>query len=225
MIIWVFRRWCVVWNGCRLFAIKRQMLITVNGCLGSSPVNEKIRHQISRTDRQRSVFDSDSSSPDFKPTVWKNGREKRRRHFPDPAPKKMVKLVKAVFRPEKTRRQPHRLRHLHRLFPGHFEKLSAFSRPALSRRREKCHPPHHGPVHTPSTNDTAEYRCRWIDSPDQSSNDYRHRDRLWCQARKCSIYTIISPYSNNVLAHKHQRLSGELHHKGLQVKSEYLLLY
>ena len=27
--------------------------------------------------------------------------EKRRRHFPDPAPKKMVKLVKAVFRPEK----------------------------------------------------------------------------------------------------------------------------
>ena len=51
--------------------------------------------------------------------------EKRRRHFPNHAPKKVVKQVKAVFRPEKTRRQPHRLRHLHRLFYGRFGKLSA----------------------------------------------------------------------------------------------------
>ncbi len=47
--------------------------------------------------------------------------EKRRRHFPNHAPKKVVKRVKVVFRPEKTRRQPHRLRHLHRLFSGRFE--------------------------------------------------------------------------------------------------------
>ena len=86
--------------------------------------------------------------------------EKRRRHFPDPAPKKMVKLVKAVFRPEKTRRQPHRLRRLPRLFSGRFRKMSVFSRPALSPRREKCHPLHHGPAHNPSTNDNAEHRCR-----------------------------------------------------------------
>ena len=32
--------------------------------------------------------------------------------------------------------------------------------PALSLRREKCHPPHHGPRHNLSANDTAEYRCR-----------------------------------------------------------------
>ena len=46
------------------------------------------------------------------------GEKKRRRHFPNHAPKKVVKQVKAVFRPEKTRRQPHRLRRLHRLFTG-----------------------------------------------------------------------------------------------------------
>ena len=62
--------------------------------------------------------------------------------------------------PEKTRRHPHRLRHLHRLFSGHFEKLSVFDRPALSRRREKCHTPHHGPRHNLSANGSAEYRCR-----------------------------------------------------------------
>ena len=86
--------------------------------------------------------------------------EKLRRHFPDPATKNVVKQVKLVFRPEKTRRHPHRLRHLHHLFPGRFEKLSAFGHPALSRRREKCHPPHHGPAHSLSADDNAEHRCR-----------------------------------------------------------------
>ena len=86
--------------------------------------------------------------------------EKRRRHFPNHAPKKVVKQVKAVFRPEKTRRQPHRLRRLPRLFSGRFRKMSVFGRPALSRRREKYLPPHHGPKHTPSANDTAEHKCR-----------------------------------------------------------------
>ena len=52
--------------------------------------------------------------------------EKRRRHFPNHAPKKVVKVVKAVFRPEKTRRHPHRLRHLHRLFSGRFRKIVSF---------------------------------------------------------------------------------------------------
>ena len=28
-------------------------------------------------------------------------------------------------------------------------KIVSFSRPALSRRRGKCHPPHHGPVQNP----------------------------------------------------------------------------
>ena len=39
-------------------------------------------------------------------------------------------------------------------FSGRFRKLSVFSRPALSRRREKSLPPNHGPAHTPSANDT-----------------------------------------------------------------------
>ena len=33
--------------------------------------------------------------------ILKNGREKRRRHFPNHAPKKVVKPAKVVFRPEK----------------------------------------------------------------------------------------------------------------------------
>ena len=33
--------------------------------------------------------------------ILKNGREKRRRHFPNHAPKKVVKRAKVVFRPEK----------------------------------------------------------------------------------------------------------------------------
>ena len=41
------------------------MLITVNGCLGSSPVNEKIRHQISRTDRPKIGVDSNSPITGF----------------------------------------------------------------------------------------------------------------------------------------------------------------
>ena len=145
--------------------------------------------------------------------------------FPRTGREKGGEAGKSGVGPQKPRRHPHRLRHLHRLFPGRFEKLSAFGHPALSRRREKCHTPHHGPRHNRSTNGSVERKCRWIDSQCRMIDCCRHRDRLGCPARKCSIYTIISPYSNNVLAHKHQRLSGELHHKGLQVKSEYLLLY
>jgi hypothetical protein len=52
--------------------------------------------------------------------------EKRRRHFPNHAPKKVVKPAKVVFRPEKTRRHPHRLRRLHPLSPGRFDKMSVF---------------------------------------------------------------------------------------------------
>jgi hypothetical protein len=33
---------------------------------------------------------------DFMSAILKNGREKRRRHFPEPAAKKVVKQVKAV---------------------------------------------------------------------------------------------------------------------------------
>ena len=109
---------------------------------------------------QRSVLIQRSPSPDFNRAIFKNWREKRRRHFPNHAPKKVVKRAKVVFRPEKNRHHPHRLRHLHRLFPGRFEKLSAFGRPTLSRRLGKYHPPHHDPRHTLSANDTAERRCR-----------------------------------------------------------------
>ena len=35
-------------------------------------------------------------SPDFKPEILKNWREKHRRHFPNHAPKKVVKRVKVV---------------------------------------------------------------------------------------------------------------------------------
>ena len=55
---------------------------------------------------------------------------------------------------------PHLLHLLYRLFPGRFEKLSVFSRLALSPRREKSLQPHHGPRHTPSANDTAGHSCR-----------------------------------------------------------------
>ena len=118
--------------------------------LGRVQSTKKYENQISRTDRRivvKPVFDSDSPSPDFKPEILKNWREKHRRHFPNHAPKKVVKRVKVVFRPEKTRRHPHRLRHLHLLSPGRFEKLSVFSRPALSRRHGKSPPPHQGPAH------------------------------------------------------------------------------
>jgi hypothetical protein len=75
---------------------------------------------------QRSVLIQISPSPDFMSVILKNGKENYHRHFSNHAPKKVVKQVKAVFRPEKTRRHPHRLRHLHRLPPSRFDKMSVF---------------------------------------------------------------------------------------------------
>ena len=90
----------------------------------------------------------------------KNGREKRRRHFPNHAPKKAVKLVKVVSGRKNLVATHTGFAAFTAFFSGRFEKLSVFSRPALSPRREKCLPPHHGPAHSPSVYDTAEHRYR-----------------------------------------------------------------
>ena len=149
--------------------------------------------------------------------------EKRRRHFPNHAPKKVVKQVKAVFRPKKTRRQPHRFRHLQRLFSGHFEKLSVFSRPALSRRLGKYHPPHHGPRHTLSTNGSAGHSCRWIDSPDQNSNGYRclnskYRFQPFYQLQKDPLKKLPNDFFKNLIFWSWWILRGTLLNLGTLCK-------
>ena len=64
-----------------------------------------------------------------------------------------------------------------------FWKMSVFSRPALSLRRGKCHPPHHCPRHNLSANGNAEYRCRWTDSRCRMIDCCRHRDKRWYPVR------------------------------------------
>ena len=96
-----------------------------------------------------------SPSPDFKPTVWKNGR-KTPPPFSQSCSEKGGETGEGGVGPQKPRRHPHRLRRLHRLFSGRFEKLSVFGRPTLSRRLGKYHPPHHGPAQNLSANGSAE---------------------------------------------------------------------
>ena len=136
------------------------MLITVNGCLGSSPVNEKIRHQISRTDRPKIGVDSNSPITGFQAGDFEKLERKTPPTFSQSCSEKGGEAGESGVPAGKTRRQPHRLRHLHRLFSGRFRKMSVFGHPALSRRLGKYHPPHHDPRHTLSANDTAERRCR-----------------------------------------------------------------
>ncbi len=116
---------------------------------GSSPVNEKIRHQISRTDRPNIGVDSKIPITGFQADGLKKWERKTPPPFPQSCSEKGGETGEGGVGSQKPRRHPHRLRRLHRLFPGHFEKLSVFSQPALSRRREKCHPPHHGPAQNP----------------------------------------------------------------------------
>ena len=106
------------------------MLITVNGSLGSSPVNEKIRHQISRTDRPKIGVDSNSPITGFQADGLKKWERKTPPPFSQSCSEKGGEAGESGVPTGKTRRahrlrHPHRLHRFHRLFYGRFGKLSA----------------------------------------------------------------------------------------------------
>jgi hypothetical protein len=84
---------------------------------------------------------SNSHITGFQADGLKKWERKLPRHFPNHAPKKVVKALKVVFRTEKNCcHHPHRFRHLHRLFSGRFKKIVSFWSPSPQSTARKMAP-------------------------------------------------------------------------------------